>query len=447
MALRPTTKILFVGDMHLGRRPSGLPEDLAGNADLGPAEAWRRVVEAAIEHQVQAVALAGDLVDQDNALFEAFGLLQEGVTRLADAGIRICAVAGNHDTKTLPRLARLIDRFTLLGPGGTWSEIKIPGGHGPDVHLAGWSFPASHHSGSPLETSPAPADPGLVTFGLLHADLNAGASLYAPVNGRDLQALQYAGWFLGHVHKPEPEPVPTDGLPFYLGSVTGLDPSETGSHGPLLVTVDSEGLITRKRIPLAPLRWETQQLPCFDLKNPAENLASWLLTQVQRLGQEMDAELTQVDALGLRLQLTGIHSDPGALEQALDTLKLEHLVTSHRGTTIFIQRVESRVTGTFDLASMAVRNDPPGLLARQILIRSDTDDPVPGVDDPQSAVAEWIHLARQELEAVDRKSAFDLLSGESTTLEDETLRRMLLQAGHRALAGMLTGREDARETR
>ena len=39
--------------------------------------------------------------------------MQEGVARLAEAGILIYAVAGNHDTLALPRLAGLIEEFTL----------------------------------------------------------------------------------------------------------------------------------------------------------------------------------------------------------------------------------------------------------------------------------------------------------------------------------------------
>ena len=99
MSPESTTRILFVGDMHLGRSPSGLSDrvlEAAGltRQDLGPAEAWRRIVQAALDLDVDAVALAGDLVEGDNARFEAFGHLESGVARLAAAGITVAAVAG-----------------------------------------------------------------------------------------------------------------------------------------------------------------------------------------------------------------------------------------------------------------------------------------------------------------------------------------------------------------
>ena len=63
-------KILAVGDIHLGRTPSRLPADLAAQARrFGPAAAWDRTVETAVEAGVRAVLLAGDVVDRDDDFF------------------------------------------------------------------------------------------------------------------------------------------------------------------------------------------------------------------------------------------------------------------------------------------------------------------------------------------------------------------------------------------
>jgi len=202
--------------------------------DIGPAGTWKRIVDAAIEHKVDAVALAGDLVERDNAMFEAYGPLATGVRKLVEQGIIVAGVAGNHDTRVLPKLAAEIDGFHLLGPGGTWSSLPVSGDGGSSVNLVGWSFPSHHHTASPLHTPPPRPDG--INLGLLHADLFDAGSRYAPVKSADLQSVGYRGWFLGHIHKPDP--ILTDGTPFYLGSVTGLKPTETGCHGPVLVQVD-----------------------------------------------------------------------------------------------------------------------------------------------------------------------------------------------------------------
>jgi DNA repair exonuclease SbcCD nuclease subunit len=182
-----SVRILFVGDMHLGRLPSRVPPaalDKGGMnlRDIGPAGTWERIVDVAIEHEVDAVALAGDLVERDNAMFEAYGPLATGVRKLVEQDIVVAGVAGNHDTRVLPKLAAEIDGFHLLGTGGTWSMLPVSGDDGLSINLVGWSFPYHHHTASPLKT--APPQPDGITFGLLHADLLDAGSRYAPVKCR-----------------------------------------------------------------------------------------------------------------------------------------------------------------------------------------------------------------------------------------------------------------------
>ena len=166
-------KLVAVGDIHLGRIPSRLPEELAGRArELGPAEAWRRTVDAAIAAGVKAVLLAGDVVEKEDDFFEAYRELNQRVKRLADAGIAIIGVAGNHDVRVLPRLAEQIPQFQLLGrevapeavptsvrrwsaecqPSGRnqrWERCEIRDGN-EVLSLWGWSFPRAQINDSPL---------------------------------------------------------------------------------------------------------------------------------------------------------------------------------------------------------------------------------------------------------------------------------------------------------
>lgn len=431
MSSATDTRILFVGDMHLGRLPTSIPDSLSV-ADLGPRLAWSRVVQAAIDLDVHCVALAGDLVDGDNALFEAFGLLDSGVRRLADHGIEICAVAGNHDTDTLPRLADLIDRFHLLGPGGTWSTFLLQPTGTPQVRLAGWSFPTKHYRSSPLETSPPVAEPDVVNFGLLHADLDVGTSKYAPVTSRELEESRYQGWFLGHVHLPGD--VPDDSTPFYLGSVSPLTPREQGLHGPLLVKVAGDGTISRERLPLAPLRWEELRIDFTGLENPQDHLKARFLGAINNKVASLDGELDQVTGLGLRLLLTGEVDQPAEFAGALASISLDSLLFTQERLKTFVQKITSRVTGTFDLHGLSLLENPAGLLARQILLLE---------SGPNESCLELLQSARKELSAVDQRDVFTALlhAGDDTPPTDAELTRMLADAARRALADLLAGKE------
>ena len=433
-----SVRILFVGDMHLGRLPSRVPPaalDQGGMnlRDIGPAGTWKRIVDAAIELEVDAVALAGDLVERDNAMFEAYGPLATGVRKLVEQGILVAGVAGNHDTRVLPKLAAEIDGFHLLGSGGTWSTLPISGKDGLTVNLAGWSFPSPHYTASPLLT--APPQPDGITFGLLHADLFDGGSRYAPVKSADLQSVGYRGWFLGHIHKPDP--IPTDGTPFYLGSVTGLKPTETGCHGPVLVQVDRGGNIEARRLPLATLRWEERDLDCSDLADPAIDLAAHLLHVLQSLHDTLENELDETRALGMRVTLTGEVDDPAALEKAARGFEFGKAVLRLGETVLFVQKITNRVTARIDMLQVAGRSDPPGLLARQILALENPLQSVPGISDPAALVDDLVATARRTIGKVDRETAFAPLVGEGGDLSPERIREMLTLSGRLALAGLL----------
>ena len=69
--------------------------------------------------------LAGDVVEQEDDFYEAYGDLRRGVDRLAAAGVPVLGVSGNHDVQVLPRLADAVPGFRLLGRGGAWEARDV----------------------------------------------------------------------------------------------------------------------------------------------------------------------------------------------------------------------------------------------------------------------------------------------------------------------------------
>ena len=261
------TSILVIGDVHLGTACSGVPDEISSwgldSGELAPAATLKLSVDFAIENHLDAVLFAGDVVESTNARFEAMLPLEESIRRLLDAGIQVIAVAGNHDVEALPRLAALIDGFTLLGAGGQWEANVILKNQSPVAQVIGWSFgerfvrqsPVAQLLAQPLET-PSPLVPRI---GLLHADLDASGGHYAPIRQTELDDIGYDAWLLGHIHKPSLERLSssTDSRPSgYLGSLVGLDPLETGPHGPWLLRISNGGDLHLEQVALAPLRWE-----------------------------------------------------------------------------------------------------------------------------------------------------------------------------------------------
>ena len=304
-------KLLLCSDLHIGRTPARLPP--AWRPAARTAAVWDALVQSACRENVHAVILGGDVVDAENGFWEALGPLESGVQTLANAGIRTIAVAGNHDATVLPRLAALLpaEHFTLLGRQGTWEDLLLHENHTPVLRLRGWSFPRTHFPDDPLDTfPPLPAD-GIPTLGIVHGDLGAGASHYAPLSLSRLQQQPLAGWLLGHLHNPTPR----TGTPWVLmpGTPQPLDPSETGAHHAWLTQLEDGSLTQPVPIWSAPLRYHPLEIRLTPDMPPGEDL---LRQHILDALQDLNASQTV-----LRISLTGETPDPALIDTLIENLR------------------------------------------------------------------------------------------------------------------------------
>lgn len=426
--------LLFVGDLHLGRRPAHLPADEVRRdlkpVDLSPIAAWRLVVDHAIERRVAAVLLAGDVVDQDNARFEAFGPLKAGVERLLAAGIGVYAVAGNHDVEALPRLADVLPGFVLIGRGGAFDWVTVAAAGIPLAHVLGWSFPEARVTTSPFQRSPVPEPPdgALPRIGLLHGDLGREDSPHAPLSRAQLLRHDVGAWLLGHIHKPSLEPAARSPLG-YLGSVSPLDPSETGVHGPWELTVDGERLALAQ-VALAPLRFESIDVALDDVGADGDVLAP-LVSALARLHRSCRATLGRARAVGVRIVLTGRTAAHARIRDELAAIDLARFASIEDGVLYYVDRVSDQAQPAFELDVLARAADPPGLLARTLLQLEQ------GGDDCAKLVAS----ARERMRAA--VSTRDFRGIEATDLGDDAIRNRLLRSGRVALEQLLCQRTNA----
>ncbi len=429
-------RLLAIGDVHLGTRPGSLPDDLSASGidarQLAPAAALEGAVAAAIDHAVDAVLFAGDVVESTNARFEALLPLEAAVERLAEAGIRAIAVAGNHDVEALPRLAVRLEKFELLGAGGDWEVTTVNGADGSSVEILGWSFPERQVRSSPvarLLAEPVPrAAAGVPRIGLLHADLDASGGSYAPVMRRELHAAGVDAWLLGHIHVPS---LGAGGdLCGYLGSLVGLDPSETGVHGPWLVRADADGVHLRQ-LPIAPLRWERIEADVHEIEH-AEDLGELILDVAERRAREIHREGQTPQALGVRIRLVGATPIYDDLRNWLDAESWRGIRRLVEHTLVFVDRVIDATELSVDLSAIAAGDDPPALLARKLL-QLDGDEGRALLDAARvelrktAAATNWLPLD-------ETRDAVDPLS-------DDALRALLKRASTTALNALLAQRE------
>jgi DNA repair exonuclease SbcCD nuclease subunit len=434
--------ILAIGDVHLGTACSGVPDEISSwgldPTELTPAAALKISVDFAIEQKLDAVLFAGDVVESTNARFEAMLPLEEGVRRLLDAGIQVIAVAGNHDVEALPRLAALMDGFTLLGAGGRWESRAITKNKAVVAEVIGWSFgerfvrqsPVAELLAKPVErpSSPVPR------IGLLHADLDASGGYYAPIRQAELDNTGYDAWLLGHIHKPSLDSLAasTGSQPSgYLGSLVGLDPSETGPHGPWLLSVPYDGKLHMEQLPLAPLRWEYVSVSIDGLEH-VEDVPDRLLGEAGKFVRRLGESGTAPRALGLRVRLTGASLQYEEIRQRIVAGEWNGLGRVVDGTAVFFNKIIDAMELLLDFAEIAKGDDPAALIAQRLLTLEHDDERSKALI--EKARVELGNFAYEDIwsPVQDHRNATDPLT-------DDALRDLLLRSGKATLNAMLSG--------
>lgn len=309
------TSFLHVADIHLDSPLAGIKRlDAPTAARL--QDATRRSLEAtvaaALEHQVAAVVIAGDLFDGPVKDSTAGLWVSSQFKRLTREGIEVVLIRGNHDAVSNAR------RVTTWPAGVHELPADQPGTivlDSAELAIHGQSFGARVESQDLAANYPEPKM-GLFNIGLLHTSLSGSNAhdTYAPTSVETLESLGYDYWSLGHVHIRSPQSHSSQCYIGFSGNTQGRHIRETGAKGCQLVTIEDRKLTNVNFLPTDSLRWhlleidisETEMLN--DLDDLIEQHAMMLL------------ESADGRPLAVRVQLNGetdLHSElsrPGATE-------------------------------------------------------------------------------------------------------------------------------------
>ena len=438
-------KLLAIGDVHLGTRPSSVAQDAADRGidvhRLTPAAGLEAAVRLAIEQDVDAVVFAGDVVENTNARYEAFRHLEAAVLKLLDEGVTVLGVVGNHDVEALPRLARLIPGFRIVGAGGRWECVAVERENRPVCEVVGWSFPQRQVTSSPVAdfagSSLPSSKPGVPRIGVMHCDLDASGGPYAPVTTGELARTGIDTWLLGHIHKPSlgEARANSSGLRAgYLGSLVGLNPKEVGDRGPWMVDL-AQGEISLTHVSNAPLRWETIDLKVEPDQQP-EDLGDSVLASVDQHIRELHARGVEPSVLALRVRLVRATRSYAAINAWVEGRRWSEITRTVGTTTAVVNKITNETELARDLNEIAKGDDPPGLLARKLLI----------LETEGAERDELIARARERLGTLVGASKFTALQDlrdAADPLADEAIKRALKAAGSSFLSALLDQHDPA----
>lgn len=248
-------QFIHAADIHLDSPLKGL-----SNFDSAPVErirsatrdAFRNLIQLALDEQVAFVLIAGDLWDCDwpDAGPGLFFISQ--VRRLEKAGIPVFVVKGNHDaesqlTGAIRDWPRNVTIFSHKKPHTVRLEHC-------NVAIHGQSYADRHVTTDLSSGYPAPVR-GAFNIGMLHTCLDDGGTDYAPACLDTLIAHGYQYWALGHIH--DRQDLSRDGVHIeFPGNVQGRSIRETGPKGCTLVTVHDDYSISTQFQSLDVVRWQ-----------------------------------------------------------------------------------------------------------------------------------------------------------------------------------------------
>lgn len=352
-------KLLATSDLHLGRH-SSLPVDRDDELTAS-ARTWENIVEYAIREDMDAILLAGDLVEQSNRFYEAIVELEKGISRLAESGIPVAMVSGNHDLDVLPEIVRNLnsDHVHLIGENGKWETRTIKVRNGGELQVTGWSFPENtgQYRANPMHSFIRPPDTSLPSVGLLHCDMNQLNSVYAPVSDFNFFDTNTDCWILGHIHIPalirEKTPVIT-----YPGAPHPFDAGETEAG--FVRIIDTNNFSQSGKVSLTPIRYHHL---VFDVADTDENqLRSRFYNAVRELAESSSFQSDYLRLIVLNVQCRGNASLIGRFIESNRHL-IEEGITIPGNLEVVVRKWIEQPVPDIDLKRMAENSDPAGVLA------------------------------------------------------------------------------------
>ena len=254
-----TVRFLHTADVHLGSPLDGLAAEdghLQDQLREATYDAFRRLIDVALETEVDLVVVAGDLYDRESRSVRANQFAAEQFARLEDAGIPVYLAYGNHDPVDAGiqyvDLPGNVHEFAAAEPESVVHESDGDAA----VCLCGQSYRRKAESRR-LHEGFEPADPDLPTIGVLHTGLDPDSERYVPCSRAELtdrEAFDY--WALGHAHRPQIHS--RDPVVAYPGIPQGRHVNEAGLCGALLVELEADGTSALEFVPTGQIVWQEE---------------------------------------------------------------------------------------------------------------------------------------------------------------------------------------------
>jgi exonuclease SbcD len=295
-------RFIHAADLHLDtpfKGLTGLPNRLRTRIRESTFHSLSRLVEIAISEAVDFVLISGDVYDLADRSLRAQLRFLQAAEALANQGIRLFVIHGNHDPLTGARASLKWPAETKFFDSKTVETVPVTNAEGEIIAtVSGISYEKAATTDNLASIFPKP-NTDVYAIAMLHTNVDGDVNHdnYAPCSKEQLIQAGYHYWALGHIHSKrvlheEPHIV-------YPGNIQGRSVKEIGSKGCFLVEVDELGQTKMSFRATEAIRWA--HLACA--------IQDWQDEQQLKDGLEQAIDQARAEAGGLpvivRITLTG----------------------------------------------------------------------------------------------------------------------------------------------
>ena len=330
---------IHAADLHLDSPMIGLshlPTEIFERLKESTFTAFKKLVDEAINHQVDFVILAGDLFDEQDRSVRAQMRLRKEMERLDQYQIPVFIIHGNHDHLNGEWIH--LDMPKNVHVFGGKVEFKKCVTKDAVTHLYGFSYESRHVMESHLDEYVKHEDADF-HIGILHGhgEGSSGHSHYAPFHLKELIDKKFDYWALGHIHKRSI--LHENPTIVYPGNIQGRNKKETGKKGCYLVRM-TPNETKLDFIETSDIRWKTLQLNGQEANSFHE---LYLLCQ-----KGMEEQRHQGKGILLSLTLDHVQLPDKELSSVLNGDLLQTLQDEEREERSFVWPIQIGIESAYD---------------------------------------------------------------------------------------------------
>ena len=345
---------IHAADIHLDSPLTGLEQYEGAPVEKirsATRDAFKNLVQTAIEKRVAFIIIAGDLYDGNWKDYNTGLFFVSQMVRLQKENIRVFLIRGNHDAASLiTKELKLPENVKELSIHE--AETVLLDDLGVAIH--GQGFASRSVEENLVKNYPRKKD-GYLNIGILHTSATGreGHENYAPCSIDDMKEKGYDYWALGHIHLREllheKEPVI-----LFSGNIQGRHIRETGNKGCTLVEVKDGAIDSFTHLSLDVLRWELCEIDASEIDSIDE-----LMVNIQ---ESLENRLQEADGrfLASRIRIHGASK----IHQELIVNK-DHYMNNIRSLSlevgngdIWIEKVKIETSRQNNLEDLLSQNTP-----------------------------------------------------------------------------------------